>query len=240
MKLSELFPDAALDDVRLYLEHTLVTTLVTIPQPNGEPPIIEPILGFVHELRPATGFVIIQEFTHNAKFMIPINEWDVSLFYPEIGMYSYRKTVVELSKNPMRQNKKGICPHTYCARNLFMPVIHSAHNSTRGANLPRSVVTGFCLDDGTRGLFNVITSEHRFFPLQESIKKILERRVFGKALSKDFAITAGHNSKFPLTLWRYDLPVAGLSGPDRMIVTLPAFFQEVFDQFGNQTEVTAL
>ncbi len=228
MNINELFPDASPDDWRMYLEHTLVITNLVTPIPT-----------FVYELNQKTGLVILHDWGNKKTHTIPVSEWDVSLWQPDTGMYSFRRTTLELLRNSMRQNKKGVCPHTFFTRNLFNPILKGVGRLVEFNQYPPFIRKGFIIDDGCRGLLDTIQTSQRFFKLLDAAQKILKRKVFARALSHNFALTSSISPKYICTLWHGDLDVAGVTDNLSIQVTRHPFFQEVFDQFHTETEVTA-
>jgi len=215
----------------LYLEHTLVVTGGVTPTPM-----------FVHEIesRNAPFPVVLENFAEKKKISIPASEWDVDLWQPELGMFSFRRTCVELRRLPLRQNKKGICPATVQLRNLFTPMLHTINGmAPSGYRLPGNIRSAYLTDEGCRGIFHTLTTERRFFPLGEAVHRILQQKVFARALSKEFACTVGITPDYPVCLWRGDVLVGGINENLSICVKNHSFFPEVFDQFGSETEVTA-
>lgn len=237
MNILELFPQSGPSDWKMYLEKTLVLTCFP-KETQHELCLVNTILDDLENPQ-----IELARLSKRTSCMITPKTWDVLLPQPDFGFYSVRRTAIFLSRLAMRQNKKGICAQTISQINLFKPVLDVFCNLQRSTgisgSLQKSLIESVSIPNTCESFYEILTVPIRFFELEEACKRITQNKVFARALSKHFAVSAAFKTKYPYVLWYNNLPVADITDDCKIIVNEHLFFQETFDVFNQKYEVTA-
>jgi len=237
MKLADLFPEASVEDLKLYLEGTLVLS----NNLDGTKTVFEHGISLVKHIDSENAW-ICNPIASDRPIGIPLTKWDMLPIHPEVGYYSIHRTCAFLSNRTLRQNRKSVCTNTTCLTNLFRLVEASLVCMVQeklNRPFPDSLKQSYMLPSNIESIYRILLAPQRYFALQHAIQRIVEEKTFARALSKTFACSMGIRTGHPITLWFNLIPVGYIEHSSRIIVTEPMFFQEVYDQFAPITEVVS-
>ena len=223
--LKVLFPDATLEDLKLYLQGCLVLAQTTTET--------APSLRHISDVYSEDGRrgLVLTDYESKTDTKVALKDVLMSLWFPQDGWFSFRKTAVHLSRIPWRQNRKGICDSTVSLRNLSSLL----WGSLRDVNVPSKTVTSYGAGTTPYELWSLICPKQpRYQRLdnQKTLSSILESGIVGRALSPQFAVSRGHDCAAP-TIWFGLHPIASVSmdDPSTILVREKYFHQECLDFF---------
>lgn len=146
----------------------------------------------------------------------------IDFCFPEIGLYNYKNGVVFFFRRNQRQNKKGLCETTGLvlnAINLFKEVILISDNFKMSQMFrwsPKSV--------------NQLFIKGKLLSLEEAFIGILKLKHFARAITREFFLAQGIDSKFP-SLWFRQSLIGFVMSKESIIIKNKAFIQEALDYF---------
>ena len=225
---TQLFPEASVDDLKMYLNGCLVLT-----QLKGESsPSLRLVEDFLYD-NPHRS-IQLRDYTEKKSLTVKLKEVLLDTWFPIDGWFNYHRTGIYGTRVPYRQNRKGICESTMLFQNVFS--MWRTHAKTAiGARIAEPY-TFHANPMETYQLVSQINVRFSFFGA--AFARITEGDVLARALSPQFAMTQGLEDKHP-SIWFKDIPAGKVVTSQRILVTEPLLMQEFRDFFTPQNlEVT--
>jgi hypothetical protein len=226
--IDSLFPEATLDDLRLYLNDTVV---LTQDYKTERFPVLRAVSGIDLTSSGNKRYFTLRSYGDTpAKVALTEDKVLFELWFPVEGWCNHRKGAVHISRIPLRQNKKGICSGTMESFGLTSAV--------RGLLGFKHVIPSFWSAyafEGSVADWTILLSRNdRFWSLSHGLSKMdNDPNVFGFALSPQFAVSLGVASSLR-SIWFKDIPSGQIINEGRIAVTEPLLRQEYIDYFTPQ------
>lgn len=161
---------------------------------------------------------------------VEFKKWKIETRFP-VGFFNTKQSVVFGDRVGKRQNSKGL----YFQQNYFLTTMEhlvSEAGLTRGAS--EHVNLGLVYSGKIKicpELANFVFEQQKYVSLQEAFAQLRGKRVFARALSKDFAIVPHHELKSDYLIFLGHNPVAELLSRTKVRVVVPEFLQELANFF---------
>lgn len=147
----------------------------------------------------------------------------MQFYFPEVGLYNYKKGVVLYNRKTLRQNKKALCRLSTKISNIL----------DFYGQYTQPFSQGFKLSQAWEWKPQIVDSTFecgKFLSFDEAYRSVRRLQTFARAVSRTFFIGQGISSTEPL-LWFRKTPVGRAVSKTQLIIDNPAFFQETFDYF---------
>lgn len=154
--------------------------------------------------------------------VFPLASSNIEFGFPPVGLYNYKKCVVFCSRKALRQNKKALNANTFSIVNV-LPLFH------RFKMLPMrfSLSQIFTWSVGNiHGLFH----KHEYPEYPKALNKITNLKAFARAISPQFFLGPGIDSKYP-SLWFRESLIGNAINEELISVKNKSFLQEALDYF---------
>ena len=160
-------------------------------------------------------------FGHDIK-MFDLPDVPVDFGFPETGIYNFKKGTVLFYRRSHRQNKKGLCSGT-------AGVSNTTSMFGRFYNIP----TGFLMSQSWR--WDALNLNHIFVKgtlsaFDEAVDAVVRLKAFSRAISRNFLVGQGIDSKAPSLWFRHSL-IGAIPAKGKIEILNPSFLQEAADYF---------